>query len=244
MKLGVVYNVFDGTELLQKSLDSIRSEVDFVGAVFQKVSNFGNPIDTHFEKLFAEIGIDNWKLYSPSISNKSPSWNEIQKRNIGLEMAATYGCTHFMTMDCDEAYDLNQFREAKREIEYHRWDSSCCKMLTYYKNFEYVLDPPEEYYVPFIYTIDGRRFHEPTFWSVIADPTRKLPEKRNRIFDRSELQMHHYSWIRNDLRTKLMNSSAKSNWAGDIDGMVKHYENWKPGDKAYCSGRYLDLRKI
>ena len=42
MKLGVSYNVFDGEELLESSIKSIRSEVDYISVVYQTVSNFGN----------------------------------------------------------------------------------------------------------------------------------------------------------------------------------------------------------
>ena len=41
MKLGVAYNVFDGEELLEKSLLSIRPCVDYVCIVYQTKSNFG-----------------------------------------------------------------------------------------------------------------------------------------------------------------------------------------------------------
>jgi hypothetical protein len=37
MKMGVVYNVFDGHELLEKSIESIRSSAATVVVVWQRV---------------------------------------------------------------------------------------------------------------------------------------------------------------------------------------------------------------
>ncbi len=42
MKLGVSYNLFDGEELLEKSILSIRENVDYISVVFQMVSNLGD----------------------------------------------------------------------------------------------------------------------------------------------------------------------------------------------------------
>jgi hypothetical protein len=41
-KLGAAYNVFDGEELLWRSIESIRPVVQFVVVVYQTTSNFGD----------------------------------------------------------------------------------------------------------------------------------------------------------------------------------------------------------
>jgi hypothetical protein len=41
-KLGAAYNVFDGEELLLRSIESIRPVVQFVAVVYQTTSNFGD----------------------------------------------------------------------------------------------------------------------------------------------------------------------------------------------------------
>lgn len=43
MKVGISYNLFDGEELLESSIKSIRDNVDYISVVYQTVSNFGNP---------------------------------------------------------------------------------------------------------------------------------------------------------------------------------------------------------
>ena len=43
LRVGAAYNVFDGVELLEASIQSVRPVVSFVCVVFQRVSNFGAP---------------------------------------------------------------------------------------------------------------------------------------------------------------------------------------------------------
>ena len=40
MKIGVSYNLFDGEELLESSIKSIRKNVDYISVVYQTISNF------------------------------------------------------------------------------------------------------------------------------------------------------------------------------------------------------------
>ena len=41
MKLGLAYNLFDGEELLEYSLRSIRNNVDYISVQYQEISNHG-----------------------------------------------------------------------------------------------------------------------------------------------------------------------------------------------------------
>ena len=41
MRLGVAYNLFDGEELIEYSIKSIRNNVDFICIIWQKISNHG-----------------------------------------------------------------------------------------------------------------------------------------------------------------------------------------------------------
>jgi hypothetical protein len=47
-KLAAIYSVFDGEELLEQSILSIREHVDVVIAISQKQSNFGEQNDAGF----------------------------------------------------------------------------------------------------------------------------------------------------------------------------------------------------
>ena len=55
MKLGVSYNIFDGEELLENSIKSIRENVDYISVVYQEVSNFGNPCDENLIPLLNDL---------------------------------------------------------------------------------------------------------------------------------------------------------------------------------------------
>jgi len=55
MKIGVSYNLFDGEELLESSIKSIRKNVDYISVVYQTVSNFGNPCDEGLVPLLEEL---------------------------------------------------------------------------------------------------------------------------------------------------------------------------------------------
>jgi hypothetical protein len=55
MKVGISYNVFDGEELLENSIKSIRDNVDYVSVVYQTVSNFGNPCDDGLVPLLEKL---------------------------------------------------------------------------------------------------------------------------------------------------------------------------------------------
>jgi hypothetical protein len=241
MKLGAAYNVFDGIELLEASIRSIRDNVDYICVVFQEISNYGRKLKSDYsflESLEVEV-----YYFEPGLDIPA-SFNEVVKRNIGKDLCKNAGCTHFMTIDADEFYISEEFRKAKVIAE--KYDSTACQMQTYYKSPEFVLDPPETYYVPFIYKLDNRYFGQTSF-PVQADPTRKLRPGKIHLFPRKELQMHHLSYVRKDIRQKLENSSAKANWPNRIDYLVEYFEEWEYPKKALLAGskdRFYEARRV
>ena len=162
MKLGVSYNIFDGEELLENSIRSIRDNVDYISVVYQEISNFGNPCNENLvsliNKLKTEGLVDEIFKYKPQ-PQRGGHFNEINKRNIGLLLSEGAKCTHHMAMDSDEFYTDEQFKFLKKEMIEGDYDSSCCQMVTYYKEPNYRLDPKEDYYVSLIYKIqNGKQY--------------------------------------------------------------------------------------
>ena len=249
MKLGVSYNIFDGEELLEGSIKQIRQHVDYISVVYQVVSNFGNPCNPELvpllERLKSEGLVDELFEYNPKI-NKGGHSNEIQKRNIGLALSQGAGCTHHMSMDSDEYYIPSEFENLKKLIEENDYDSSYCQMQTYYKTWEYALDPPEEYYVSLIFKIkNDSNYVMGALAPVLVDPTRRMsPSDKPLVLKREQIQMHHGSYIRNDIRTKLVNSSASVNFNSDIDRIVNHYDNWAYPNKVLWGGLPSTLYKV
>ena len=252
MKLGVSYNIFDGEELLEGSITQIRSYVDFISVVCQTTSNFGKPCTENLLPLLKRIKkeklVDEILLYTPDIRNGG-HFNEMQKRNIGLRSSLTAGCSHHMSMDCDEYYITKEFASLKKLVQEGDYDSSYCQMLTYHHNWEYILDPPEEYYVSLITKVDEQScFVLGAPAPVLVDPTRRiLGLKTPLVLKRNQLQMHHGSYIRNNIRIKLENSSASINFNHEIEKIVEHYNNWKYPEKVFCAGlpsTYKSIKQI
>lgn len=247
MKLGVSYNLFDGEELLEKSIMSIRSLVDHVNVVYQKKSNHNNNSSVGLDELLNRLKndgkIDSMLEYFPDF-NKSSHENEITKRNIGLEYSAKFECTHHMSMDTDEFYKHDQLLKVKNFLKTHpEYDSSVCQMQTYYKAPNYCIDPPEDYYVSLIYKITNNNFSFVDF-PVLVDPTRRIKTTNCAVFGRDVIEMHHMSYIRDNIRKKLENSSAVGNFSNDIDRIVEHFNNWTFGDTALFAGNPSVYRRI
>ena len=55
MKIGISYNLFDGEELLESSIKSIRNNVEYVSVVYQTISNFGNPCNEGLVPLLESL---------------------------------------------------------------------------------------------------------------------------------------------------------------------------------------------
>jgi glycosyltransferase involved in cell wall biosynthesis len=246
-RLGVSYNVFDGTELLRDSILSIRDSVDHISVVYQDISNMGNAGDPGLTDLIMDLVheglVDDVMYYIPDLT-QLPSTNEINKRNMGYINSYEHACTHHISMDVDEFYEKEQFREAKKIIYEKDFDSSACHLLTYYKNNTTIVWPPESYYVPFIYKIRPGLMYSRMVWPVTVDPTRRIAPGNIMIFE--DIVMHHFSYVRKDLVSKLKNSSANSNFTPSGTKMViEHFENWKPGDKAlFAPFAYFGTRQI
>ena len=249
MKLGISYNLFDGEELLEGSIDQLKSNVDYISVVCQTSSNFGKPCSDKLLPLLKHLKhkkiIDDVFLYTPQLQ-LGGHFNELQKRNVGLSASIQSKCTHHMSMDCDEYYDNKEFVNLKNTLSEGDYDSSYCQMLTYYKSWDYVLDPPEDYYVSLITKINKNSSYvlgAPA--PVLVDPTRRiLGLNKPLILNRKKIQMHHASYIRDNIRAKFENSSASVNFKQDIDNLVNHFTKWKFPDKVLWGGLPCSFKSV
>ena len=251
MKIGVSYNLFDGEELLEGSIKCIRDEVDYISVVYQTVSNFGNECDGGLVSLLEDLTdrglVDELFEYRPKI-NKGGHSNEITKRNIGVSLSLGEGCTHHMSMDSDEFYKLEEFRLMKKVVDEGDFDSSACQLLTYYKEPIYRLDPPEDYYVSLLYKISqNSEYKMGSRLPVLVDPTRCMEPGNCRIFTRDEVEMHHMSYIRKDIRRKLQNSSAVVNFKDRVNKLVDYHDKWEFPKKSLMAGvpdKFYDIVEV
>lgn len=237
MRLGCSYNLFDGEELLRDSILSIRDHVDYVNIVYQVTSNHGNECNPGLVSLLMELEeedlVDDLIFYEPDL-DKTPHDNEVRKRNIGLYRSREMGCTHHISMDADEFYDKEQFAVAKQFVDENNIDSCACSLFTYYKNNFTILDPLENYYVSFIYRIRTGIDYKIIQFPVLVDPTRRQEAQVFHLFSQDVLMMHHFSYVRNNLKKKMLNSSARQNIDdGAIEKVVFNYNIWQRGMDAY-----------
>lgn len=243
---GVSYNLFDGEENLRESILSIRDSVDNISIVYQKISNYGNKCSDELipliNQLVNEKLVDELYEYKPKL-NLSPHFNEINKRNIGYLLSDESMMLYHMSIDTDELYIKEELEYIKNQYLDNELDSGFCQMLTYYKSKNYILYPAEEYFVSLFYKItEYNNYFFNANVPVLVDPTRKMNSGNYKIFTRDEIQMHHYSYIRNDIRGKFTNSSANINYK-DIESVIDYYNNWNSGDDALILGSEIKKYK-
>jgi len=205
-KLAAIYNIWDGVELLKGSIDCIKNHVDLIIIVYQNTSNFGEPfaplsdIDTSDVEAYHCPVI--YEKYTPIAMGGT--FNEQNKRNIGITIARKNGCSHFFHIDVDEYYE--DFGKSFEEYMELGSSGSVCPIYTYFKKPTWRLETLDNYYVPFIHhlkdhTASGYGFN----YKYYVDPTRVINEADVSILS---TPMHHYSWVRNDIKRKARNSSA------------------------------------
>lgn len=218
--LTIAFNVFDGEELLEESIRGVRDIASRIVFVWQRVSNCGEEYEPALPGGFDAIE------FCPDLSRPAHV-NELAKRNLAVGACRT---PWFMSMDVDELYKPGELARAFAATVGEGCDAAACQMQTYYGTPNWRLDPPETYWVPLFYPMNGRRFEHGCRWPVPVDPTRSMPAERVRLFTRTEIEMHHMSYVRRDIRRKLRNSSARPHL--DLERLASWHENWRPGTPA------------
>jgi hypothetical protein len=263
MKLGVSINYWDCGELLLDTIRCIRPFADHLSIVFQLKSNYGQKMSINDLRVLNYVR-DN-KLVDEIIRAERPESDlrmgekiiagihETRKRNIGLELARNQFCTHYMSMDADEFYKPSEFINIKKEMDKGKYEVILCQMQTYYKTPVYRIAPPEDYYVPVMYKItpelkftampaDEFPTKEQSF---LVDPSRRCVVNSAFICDRNFAEMHHMSYVRQNIARKLSNSSAKLNYKPEqFNKCLDYYNNWQPHQKAMLIGTALYYHRV
>lgn len=207
MKLAAIYNVWNDWDLLEHSLRNIRPLVDGVFIIASITSNHG---ETSLIRFWDDV-------YVREPQQRDPRASETDKRNYGLRLARINGYTHFLTMDADEFYEPEPFlREKQKLIDNPDLAGLVCQCQTYFKSPQLTIGL-DTTLVPFIHKLTPTIKHEfnknyPFAWidgQIKIDPTRSL--NINSGVERSDLIMHHYSWVRKDYQKKIRNSTARRN---------------------------------
>lgn len=199
------YTVYDGLEFLELSIENHRPHVDFIVVCYQTVSNIGVPNDRLYEvisRLKNCICVE----YFPDLK-VSTKENERRKHNMMIETARRLGCSHFILSATDHFYSPE---DMKRIPEYLSYDVTFTKMFTYYKYSDWQLTPIEEYFMPFVtklHPITRIENITPRFYPAVVDPSVRINTYKHYTF--SDIMMHHYSFVRENVREKLVNSASR-----------------------------------
>lgn len=253
MGFSVSYNVFEGTELLRDSILQIREFVDYISIVYQKKSYFGVPIlDKDLENIVSlskEGLVDTIHLYE---NEKIPvHHNQLNKRNIGIDLGYKNGCEYHMSMDSDEFYLKEEFSEM---IDYYKNNSpkicGYCNLKSYYHTPEYQIRDrryiDDDLFVSLFFN-SRYRFIQDYPLIIKVDPTRKPNMDKIKIFD--NITMHHMSYVRENIENKLKNAPSFLRYGGNnenVERAISHYKTFT-GEKLYmfnADGQKLTLKKL
>ena len=247
MKLAAIYNVWDGLELLEHSIKSIRNQVDAVIVVYQRWSNWGERNDyclPVIEQLKQDglVDIDIQKEPVQGIASTQYAMKfETAKRQAGIDKAIELGCTHFIGMDADEFYKEEEFAYGKKYIaQLHKQYHFAVPIRVYYKEATLCLDKLDDTFVPFICPLPATTGLRKT--NLLIDPTRRTADTYQQM---PVVIMHHMSWVRkNGIQGKLRNSTARKNIYKPE--LIEEYENAEEGTvlKHIYQGRKLVRVKI
>lgn len=238
--LALTINSFDCSELLERTLTPIRSQVDYIVSVIQNHSYHKEPIDKEdvdrLQYLKKIKLIDEIITFNPNYT-KPPREIECDKRNFGIAYVRSLGCSHVLNVDEDEGYSTEQFQYAKEKINKENYLITYWPYVNYYKDLDHYLVYP---FIPYVngihstklrYTFNSQEVKLPT------DPTRRISNPFNLIpsyvFKEDEIRMAHLSWVRTDISKKIRNWSANKYFTKDLyDKAIERYNNWKEGDDA------------
>lgn len=246
MKLAMCYTVFDGLELLEKSILNMIPVVDFTIICYQTVSNKGNiKNDIAFDLDKYVHNSDIYLVRYKTDLTLGPKENERRKHNLMLSKAREYGATHLIMSATDHFYDTQEVFQAKRLVEKKDYDVTFTSMFTYFKKPTWQIDPIETYYMPFICKINPlTKVERVKNYPLLVDPSVQLsPFKNWYLFTEKQVMLHHYSVCRTDIREKYLN--AASPWTADqVDEFEKDFNEYdlevNPGVK-YFLGRKIKV---
>jgi len=175
MKLGAVWNFWDGEENLAESVEAIRAHVDFLALVWSAKSVYGESRTQEdlikIGKLCKSLKFDEIVRFEPIGTGQD---GEAQKRNQAIDLCRVFECTHFMSIDPDEILKPEQFALVKSEtIEYNYASTVAPVDFNYFDKGMHPRRMAE--YMPMIYRLDGkRRFGKSQGFPVKANGARKL----------------------------------------------------------------------
>ena len=212
LKWGISYSVYDGEELLEKSLRCIRNSADYINVVYQTKSWYNEPCSKDLLRVLQHcknLGlIDELIEYKPQF-HLSAGKQELNKRNLGLKYAKKANCDYFMPADTDEFYFDFELEKAKRIICLEDITNAYCLQKQYKLPEKLIVKLPVNAVTLFSKINKFSRLKQNKNNIILIDPTRQISRHINKkAFVFLDIYTHHYSYLRRDLPKKIRNSSG------------------------------------
>lgn len=255
--LGIV--IFEGSEHLRNIISELKEDLSYVVIALQDVSYHGQKIsETDRQECYRlkDEGLVDEVIEVELDPTKEARIQETDKRNLLTEHIEKHGCSHALIIDSDEYYTRKSFERAVKEIDEHDYEITYCQYINYYHDYlHYLVYPFGEnggQYCPFVTKVKYRNFFECQDFPYPSDPTRRYVRPYDRIdrikdpvsgriierkhylvdyhiFEWNVVKMHHFSWLRENIRKKLNAWSSKKcfdNFDDLIDKAVDRFDNF------------------
>ncbi|WP_456325889.1 glycosyltransferase, partial [Desulfonauticus submarinus] len=216
IKIAAVYCVYDASRWLEYSVASIYKMVD---KIYFLVST--RPWKGDFFENFSTLKrIKNLPDPNKKIVLIRKEWKtETEQRNAGLEILKEENFDYCFVIDDDEIYDEIELERAIKFITRHP-EISCWHIswYTYWKNWQYRIDPPEPFKPVVFVKVGKARFAK----------NRLVQAERHALIPPQVCMCHHMSYARTDeeIKKKLSSFShadeIRRNWFERV---------WKKWDK-------------
>jgi glycosyltransferase involved in cell wall biosynthesis len=232
MKLAAAYVIYDDTEYLEASVESIYKSTDHIFFLFN--TKPWNGTSRPEDRVKAEAYLQEFVKKFPKCEIIEGTWNrEHEQRNFGLELSKTRDCKFCVVVDTDEVYHPFEFENLKDIlIKNQTVPAFHCSWNTYWKQKPlYQIEPRESFNPLIVANVDQFLFFDKRA-GVTTDqygvPTVKyacayLPPH--------VLLLHHFSYARTDeyIKNKIQNFEHSHEivpgWYEDV------WLQFKPGNK-------------
>lgn len=248
MKLGICYMVFDGVELLEFAIKSIRKNVDFISVTYQTTSYFGNPAEPELipilENLKKQDLIDQLIFFEPNLKIHHKI-NELNLRNIGLEASKNAGCTHHISSDVDEFYLPNQLEYVKNVMDNEDFNYSVVPIVNYYKDPRFLVHPEQKLVLSLIHPVHNKYTLDNNYpkFPFHMETTRRFEKcDKFKLFTKDEFLIHHMSYVRKNIRRKFENSDNARFY--NLDKFITTFDTYNVGDRVCLLPDYLNRKTI
>lgn len=245
MKLALLYTFWtgDNINMLVKSIKHHQEHIDKIVVCYQRMSNTGHyqlMMESKVKFSFAENNIE--VVYFEPNLNFTTKENERNKHNEMIEVAKNFDCTHFILCAADHFYSDKVFEHGKHVMNTTNSDVILTKMRTYYKYFNWILDPIEDYYMPFITKLcHDTEITTCNKYPVLVDPSVKVSTTKIFYIADENYLMDHFSMVRKDIKKKFANAASSIRWKPEqVKTFISEYENAELGNEiSYFQNRKL-----